>query len=188
MTRAATAVPALSTRSRPAAALASVAAMRVLGLDLGSKRIGLALSDSEGRIAFPEGSLARRGDPDDLAALRALVVERGVERIVVGLPIHMNGRRGPEAEAAAAFAQELAQATGLPVDLLDERWTSREAERALRDSGRGRRREPGRVDAVAATILLRTFLARLEGEAARGAADPDREDGRAARSPGAETE
>jgi putative Holliday junction resolvase len=83
---------------------------------------------------------------------------------VVGLPIHMNGREGPEARAARAFAASLGRETGRSVDLLDERWTSREAERALREAG-APRSEPGEVDAVAATLLLRTWLERR----ARGA-------------------
>lgn len=136
----------------------SAAAGRILGLDLGSKRIGLALS--EGEVALPEGALERKGLDADLSALGTLVRDRGVVRIVVGLPIHMNGRRGPEAAAAELFAAKLREATGLPVDLEDERWTSREAERALRDTG-GRRGAPrGRVDAVAASLLLRSYLER----------------------------
>ena len=79
----------------------------------------------------------------------------------------MSGRGGPEAEAARAFARALGEATGLPVDLLDERWTSREAERALRDAPARRKRDRGTVDSVAATLLLRTYLER-ERRAAGG--------------------
>jgi putative Holliday junction resolvase len=147
--------------------------MRVLGLDLGARRIGLALSDPLGEFAFPEGTLERRSLSSDLLALCELVRERGVGRVVVGLPLHMSGRAGREAEAARRFASRLAEASGLPVDLLDERWTSVEAERALRETGgRGRRArgERGRVDAVAATLLLRTYLARrAPGRATRDA-------------------
>ena len=132
----------------------------VLGLDLGSRRIGLAVSDPEGRIAFPAGVLARQGREKDLAALRKLVREREVSRIVVGLPIHMDGRSGPEAEAARAFSSALAEATGVPVELLDERWTSVEAERSLREIGKTGSRRRAAVDTVAATILLRTWLER----------------------------
>jgi putative Holliday junction resolvase len=136
----------------------------VLGLDYGSRRIGLAVSDPAGVFAFPAGALERKGLEQDLAALRALIAERGVTRVVVGLPLHLSGRSGPEAEAARAFARALGEATGLPVALLDERWTSREAERALRAAGeRGRKRSRGSVDSVAATLLLRTFLERERG-------------------------
>jgi putative Holliday junction resolvase len=155
----------------------------VLGIDYGSRRIGLAMSDPERIFAFPAGFLERHGRERDLSALRELVEEREVVQIVVGLPIHMNGREGPEARAVRAFAEDLRRETGRSVDLLDERWTSREAERALRmgdppsrrsaqrgapersPSGRGRRRAPGDVDTAAATLILRTWLARQ----ARGA-------------------
>ena len=143
--------------------------MRVLGLDLGSKRIGIALSDPEGAIASPFTTLERKGDVRDAAAVGALVEEHQVGEIVVGLPLHMDGRRGPEAEKARRFAARLAQATGLPVATLDERWTTVEAERALRESGRkGKRRRAG-VDSVAAAILLRTWLERRAGVAQRAA-------------------
>jgi len=136
--------------------------MRVLGLDLGQRRIGLAVSDEEARIAFPAGALERRGLRRDLVALCALVRERKVDRAVVGLPIHLDGRRGPEAEAAEKFANAFAEAAGIPVEVLDERWTTVAAERSLRESGRGTARRHGRgvVDAVAATLLLSTWLER----------------------------
>jgi putative Holliday junction resolvase len=140
--------------------------LRVLAIDYGEKRLGLAMSDEAGAFAFPAGTLERRGLARDLEALRALVAERGVERIVVGLPLHLDGRIGPEARAAQAFAATVAEATGLGVDTFDERWTTREAERSLREQGlvgrRGRRRREV-VDAVAATLLLRSWLARGAG-------------------------
>jgi putative Holliday junction resolvase len=137
----------------------------VLGLDFGSRRIGLAVSDPAGVFAFPAGALERTKLPEDLAALGALIAERGVTRIVVGLPLNMSGRGGPQAEAVRAFAGALGAATGLPVDLLDERWTSREAERSLRDAPERRKRDKGSVDSVAATLLLRTYLERERGAA-----------------------
>ena len=99
----------------------------VLGIDYGSRRIGLAVSDPDRIFAFPAGFLLRQDKARDLASLRRLAEEREVVQIVVGLPIHMNGREGPEARAARAFAEDLRQETGRSVDLLDERWTSREA-------------------------------------------------------------
>jgi putative Holliday junction resolvase len=142
--------------------------MRVLGLDLGEKRIGLAISDEEAAIAFPAGWIERAGLRRDLAALRALVRERGVERAVVGLPVHMNGRSGVEAQAAERFAAALAEAAAIPVDTLDERWTTVAAERSLREAGSTRRgRARGTVDAVAAALLLSTYLERRRS-AARG--------------------
>ena len=136
----------------------------MLGLDYGARRIGLAVSDPQGEFAFPAGVLERQGLKKDLEALRAFARERGATRIVMGLPIHMDGHRGPEAEAVRAFSQALAEATGLPVELLDERWTTREAERALRETEpRGRRRRH-KLDAAAAAILLRTWLERVANE------------------------
>ena len=132
--------------------------MRILGLDLGAKRIGLAISDSEGSIAFPMETLQHRDLKKDLEAICAVIIERGVERAVVGLPIHLDGRRGVEAERAEAFAASLAKKAGIEVDTLDERWTTLEAERSLRATGRRAKRQREVVDAVAASILLRTYL------------------------------
>ena len=143
--------------------------MRILGLDLGARRIGLAISDTEARIAFPAGHLERTGPRKDLAALGTLIAERGVGRAVVGLPLHLDGRAGPEAEAARAFANSLAASAGIPVDLLDERWTTVAAQRSLRDFGAdtARRRGKGAVDSVAATLLLSNYLDRLRNERER---------------------
>ena len=104
--------------------------MTVLGLDLGAKRIGIAVSDPDGRIAFPAGVIESRGHERDLAAVSELIRARSITRVVIGLPVHMSGRRGPEAEAAQRFAVALAKAAGVPVETLDERWTSLEAERS----------------------------------------------------------
>ena len=148
--------------------LARLGAVRVLGIDLGTRRIGLSVSDEDGRIAFPAGTLERKSKRADFAALCRLVRERGIGRAVVGLPLHMNGRAGPEAEAARAFATALAEAAAIPVELLDERWTSVAAHRSLRESGRRvvEKHGKGIVDEVAATLLLSTYLERrrnLEG-------------------------
>lgn len=148
-----------------------------LGLDYGTRRIGVAVSDEEGRFAFPAGAIERKGLAQDLAAIRQLVEQRGIRHLVLGLPLHMDGRAGDMAAVVRAFKEHLEAATGLPVELLDERWTTAEAERALRDAGarpgkarRGRARERGDVDAVAACILLRTWLERRRALAGGGAA------------------
>ncbi|HJO21974.1 MAG: Holliday junction resolvase RuvX [Myxococcota bacterium] len=133
----------------------------VLALDFGTQRIGLAVSDAAAEFAFPLAELECRDEKRDREAICALAAERGVVQLVVGLPLHMDGHAGPEAEAARSFAQALGAATGLPVELLDERWTTREARRALRDvQPRRRKRERARVDSAAASLLLRTFLDR----------------------------
>jgi putative Holliday junction resolvase len=130
----------------------------VLGIDLGTRRIGLAVSDVEAVIAFPVGVLERRGLARDLAALRELIRERGVKEVVVGLPLHLDGRSGTGADAARRFAAALGEACSLPVALVDERWTTALAERTLRDAPRARRRDKGQVDALAAALILRTYL------------------------------
>ena len=139
--------------------------MRVLGVDLGSRRIGLAISDPGASFAFPLDAIASKGARKDVEAVRALIVEREVERVVVGLPLHMDGRAGPEADAARRFAAELGESTGIPVDTLDERWTTKEAERALQEGGgskksRRKARKSGQLDSMAASIILRTWLER----------------------------
>ncbi|MFQ5418143.1 MAG: Holliday junction resolvase RuvX [Myxococcota bacterium] len=132
----------------------------ILALDYGTVRIGMAVSDAEAVFAFPAGTLTSRGRERDLAALREVIAERGIRRIVVGLPVHLDGRRGDTARAAEKFANAVAEGTGLPVEMLDERWTTREAERALRDAGRSGKQMRGSVDAAAAALLLRTWLER----------------------------
>ena len=142
----------------PVGAATVPTAMRVLALDYGTRRIGIAVSDPDQRIAIPEAPLLRRGLERDLAALQELIKEREIGHLVVGLPLHMSGRVGPEAEAAQAFAERLASRAGLPLDLFDERWTTLEARRALRESGRRGARQRQVVDSVAAALLLRAFL------------------------------
>jgi putative Holliday junction resolvase len=147
-------------------------AVRVLALDYGTRRIGIAVSDPDQRIATPEAPLVRRGLEKDLAALEELIEAREIGHLVVGQPLHMSGRVGPEAEAAQAFGERLASRTGLPLDLFDERWTTLEARRALRESGRRGARQRQVVDSVAAALLLRAFLerkrARMRCEGAEG--------------------
>ncbi len=145
--------------------------MRILGVDLGHKRIGLAVTDEDGTIAFPAGALDSRGRKKDLARLRTLIRERGIGRAVVGLPLHLDGRRGSEAQKAVAFAAALSESAGIPVDTLDERWTSKEAERLLAPKTakkRDKQRAKGTVDEMAASILLQTYLARRPAGSGEG--------------------
>ena len=143
---------------------ATIARVRIMGLDLGSKRIGLAVSDDQASIAFPAGILESRGRKKDLAALRAMIKENEIGRAVVGLPLHLDGRKGPEAEKAIRFAEDLSKLARIPVELLDERWTSMEAERLLAGGPRqtkkkkDKRRVKGTVDEMAASIILKTYL------------------------------
>ena len=113
----------------------------------------------------------------DLASLSELVREREITRIVVGLPIHLDGRPGETAEKARRFARDLSEATGLPVDLLDERLTTMEAERGMQQSStrrkRAKQRKSGELDSAAAAILLRTYLERERSLAERRAASEE---------------
>ena len=128
---------------------------RVLGVDLGSVRVGLAVSDPDGSIALPL-DVVPRADACDVIVDRA--GELGVNQIVVGIPLRMDGSRGPEADAAEDFAAELERASKLPVARWDERLSTKEAERAMRASGSDSRKQRGSVDKVAAALILQGYL------------------------------
>ena len=114
--------------------------MRVLGIDYGRRRIGLALSDEEGILASPLPTYVReRSEARDIAALSSLIDKHGVTAVVIGLPLNMNGSRGEMAREAEAFADRIRQETALPVEPFDERLTSSEAERVLLEAEAGRR-------------------------------------------------
>ena len=133
--------------------------MRTLALDWGERRIGVAISDPMGLIAQPLETIpAHAGGRDALERIAELVRSHEVGEIVVGLPLHMNGRAGPEAEKARAFGERVRSRAGVAVEYLDERWTSVEAERALEESGVRESKRRGKIDPVAAAILLRTWL------------------------------
>ncbi len=133
--------------------------MRALGIDLGSKRIGIAVSDRTGTIASPLVVLQRSGSiRRDHEAIRALVVEEEAEMLVVGLPLNMNGSSGPAAKAAVAEAQALATVVGVPVITFDERRTTVTADRALIEARIGAQARRKLVDKVAAAVLLQTWL------------------------------
>jgi putative Holliday junction resolvase len=128
-------------------------------LDWGERRIGVAISDPTGLIAQPLETIpAHAGGRDALERIAELVRSHEVGEIVVGLPIHMNGRAGPEAQKARAFGERVRKRAGVAVEYLDERWTSVEAERALEESGLRESKRRSKVDPVAAAILLRTWL------------------------------
>jgi putative Holliday junction resolvase len=131
---------------------------RVLALDLGKKRIGLAISDELGITAQGLPTLARRNKRVDLAVLGALVRERGVAQILMGNPLHMSGTAGRQSEWAQEFAGELEKHTGIPVKLWDERLTTVEASRVLRASGISIEKRAAAVDRLSAVILLQSYL------------------------------
>jgi putative holliday junction resolvase len=141
---------------------------RVLGLDLGEVRIGVALSDPDRTVAVPAGTIRVAGPPHDLKAVAGLVREHGATAVVVGHPLTMAGERGPSAHRAEEFAEGLRMLLQVPVHLQDERLTTVEAERGLREAGAGGRDRRRSVDQAAATLILRAFLDRGEGAEGRG--------------------
>lgn len=135
----------------------------MLGVDLGERRIGLACSDPSGTLASPLRTVVRSGDPDaDRAAVVAAAEEVGATVIVVGLPRSLSGREGPAARGARAEAAALAEraeaAGGIRVELHDERFTTREAQQALRAGGRRARDQRDHIDAAAAAVMLQSWL------------------------------
>lgn len=131
---------------------------RILALDLGKKRIGMALSDELGITAQGLPTLERRNKRLDFAALRAVVHENNVRQIVLGLPLRMSGEEGSQADWVRSFAEDLKDHVDVPIDLRDERWTSKQAERVLMGSGiRKQDRKPA-IDRMAAVILLQDYL------------------------------
>lgn len=131
---------------------------RVLALDLGKKRIGLALSDELGLTAQGLETLEREGRRDDIEVLRRLAVEKNVQLILIGDPLHMSGEQSRQGEYTREFARQLEYKTGLPIRFWDERWTSREAERTLRGSGIAHGQRKPAIDRLSAVILLQSYL------------------------------
>ena len=131
---------------------------RILALDLGKRRIGLALSDPLGVTAQGQETLERTNVRADLARLREIAIENNVSRIVIGNPLHMSGQEGRQAEYARDFGARLHGATGLPVEFWDERLTTVEAQRVLRQSGVSIEKRAKAVDRLAAVILLESYL------------------------------
>ena len=144
-------------------------------MDYGRARIGLAIASVEARVARPLTTLERINRNEDIRRLRELVRDHGVKQIVVGLPLLLDGTRGEMAEEAERFAQRARKQTGVPVDMVDERLTSWEAERLLEEEfGKKYRDEPEKkkktphdkptVDSVAAAVILREYLARVDAK------------------------
>jgi putative holliday junction resolvase len=131
---------------------------RVLALDLGKRRIGLALSDELGITAQGLETLERTNIREDLARLSHLATEKNVALILMGNPLHMSGREGRQVEYTRDFAARLGTATGLPIEFWDERLTTVEAQRVLRQSGIGIQKRAQAVDRLAAVILLESYL------------------------------
>ena len=135
---------------------------RILALDLGKRRIGLALSDPLRITAQGIDTFTRTRVRDDLEALARLADERGVTEFLFGEPLHMSGDQSRQSTYTHEFAERLATRTGLPARFWDERWTSVEAGRVLRDSGIGIEKRARAVDRLSAVILLESYLDYLQ--------------------------
>jgi putative Holliday junction resolvase len=134
--------------------------MRLLGVDPGERRIGLAVSDPEGKVATPVEVMDVGGVEDAAGAVLARARELGAEGIVVGMPVTLRGEVGPAAERVAQFVEELRAAGELPVTVYDERLSTAEAERAMLEAGASRRARRESLDKVAAALILQAYLDR----------------------------
>ena len=141
--------------------------MRVLGLDIGDRRIGLALSDPGAFLASSLGAIERRGAEKDIMALLALVNQHEVERVIVGLPRRLDGSLGEQALKVQSFAENLKELCPVPMEYWDERFSTFNAQERLREAG-AKRPKKGRVDSAAAAFILQGYLDRLQGERASG--------------------
>ena len=142
--------------------------MRILAVDPGSKRVGLALSDPTGTIATALATIPATPADTLPARIAAAAKDHAAERIVVGLPLRLDASRGPEAAAAERLASALRHASGLPVETVDERLTTAAAERALIEGGTRRAVRRASIDRVAAVILLQGHLDRLRSSKRAG--------------------
>jgi len=131
---------------------------RVLGVDLGARRVGLALTDPLRMISSPFSTLPMTSESALVGELRGLCLSNAVALVVIGLPVSTDGSEGPGCARSRRIAASLA-AEGLAVELQDESWSSREAEEILRETGKSRRTERGKVDAIAASLILSDYLA-----------------------------
>lgn len=132
--------------------------MRTLGLDIGSKRIGLAQSDALGITAQGLFTLERDTDENVFIRLRELVRTNDISEIVVGLPLNMNGSSGPQAKAAVAFADKLKESLNIPIKLWDERMTTMEVERIMIQADTSRAKRKKKIDKLAAQVMLQSYL------------------------------
>ena len=137
--------------------------MRVLAVDYGDKRVGLAISDPLGIAAHGLETLEVRSVQQAAKAVARTAREKEAERIIVGLPLNMDGSSGPRAEATETFCGEVRKRTEVPVDVFDERWTTVRAERTLHEGGVKARNQKKHLDRLAAVLILQDYLASQPG-------------------------
>jgi putative Holliday junction resolvase len=131
---------------------------RLFGVDYGAVRVGLAVCDPDQIVASAFDTYTRRSDDEDAKALTGLCVAERVVGLVIGLPISLNGTEGPKAKEARAFGDWLSAATGLPVEYVDERFTTAAAEDTLREAKVRYDKRTGKRDRIAAQLILQTYL------------------------------
>jgi putative Holliday junction resolvase len=131
---------------------------RVLGIDFGEKRLGLALSDESRTLASPLAVYERKDLQSDLRFLRDLILRYQITEIVLGLPLNMDGSLGLKAQQVLEFKRALEESLKLPVHTFDERFTTAEAERALLEANMSRRKRKAKRDALAAVLILQGYL------------------------------
>jgi putative Holliday junction resolvase len=134
----------------------------LIGLDLGTQTIGTAFCDADWRIASPGKTIKRGKFTIDKALIAALIAERSIKGLVIGLPLNMDGSEGPRAQSARAYARNLA-VLGLPILLWDERWSTSSAERGLIEQDMSRAKRKERIDSAAAAVILQAAIDALAG-------------------------
>ena len=145
--------------------LSTFAMTRVVGIDLGSRRIGVAVSDGLGLTAQPHATIARHGGMRDLVAITEVVRAVAAQRIVLGLPLDGDGNEGDAARRARAFGERLGAHLGLPIELVDESFSTVEAEEVLLAADLSRKRRKQVVDKLAAAVILQRWLDQQRGPA-----------------------
>ncbi|MCD6326889.1 Holliday junction resolvase RuvX [bacterium] len=141
--------------------------MKILGIDFGDRRVGIAVSDPSSQIALSRETLSVKNDEDALKKLAGVIQEESIERIVLGVPLDLDGCPGERAKRTIEFGQTLEETFGVRIDHWDERLTTRIAKRTLRESGRKSTRRDGKLDQISAVIILQGYLDRQSTSSAR---------------------
>jgi putative Holliday junction resolvase len=131
---------------------------RILGIDLGEKRIGIAVSDALNIIAQGVGVIERRGIKDDVKKIQDLIKQHDISKIIIGLPVNMDGTKGKSARIAIDFADLLKSETSVSIEMIDERLTTRQGERVLLEADVSRRKRKAHIDKIAAQLILQNYL------------------------------
>jgi putative Holliday junction resolvase len=140
--------------------------MRVAALDLGKVRVGLAVTDELGAMAHPRPALDARNRRELLQRIKEFAEQEKLTRFIVGLPLDASGHEGPAARKAISFAEQVAEATGLPVTLWDERFTTVQANRRLQEGGHRARDSREKIDGAAACVILQAWMDGRRGDSA----------------------